>query len=95
MQMESMATDSFAEHMYCDQPLAICLACLEDFQICNPYNSSGRMLGLSACCAAGIAAPTFESLPIQAVQHLVLPDARMHASPDHRTPVQCAMQVVM
>ena len=44
MQMDSMATDSFAEHMYHDQPLVICLACLEDFQICNPYDSSGHTL---------------------------------------------------
>ncbi len=95
MQMESMATDSSAEHMYCDQPLAICLACLEDFQICNPYNSNGRMLGLSALLCSSTSTLTSELLPIQAVQHLVLPDARMHASPDHRTPVQCAMQVVM
>ena len=52
-------------------------------------------LGYQPCCAAGISTPTFELLPIQAVQHLVLPDAQMHASPEHRTPVQSATQVVM
>ncbi len=43
MQMDSMATDSFAGHMCFDQLPVICLACLEDFRICNPYNSNGHI----------------------------------------------------
>ncbi len=53
------------------------------------------LLGLSALLCSSISTPTSELLPIQAVQYLVLPDAQRHASPEHRTPVQSAMQVVM